>query len=103
MKKINPKDDRNLAATKLLHNLNEIYNYLNVNCHLTQKQLAKITYITQSKISEILSGKKPNLPWLVLFRFAQGLGVSMESVLDGTCDLEKIKNHLVSTGKIKKA
>jgi transcriptional regulator with XRE-family HTH domain len=61
---------------------------------INQGSLAKMTGLRQGQISEIIRGFRPNLSWFVLYQIAKALGTSMESLIEGTYDIENIRAHI---------
>ena len=89
-KNSNLKKVRELGAKELADNLKDILKYLNIN----QDEFSKLTGLRQGQVSEILRGVRPNLTWAVLYRIAKTLNTSMESLIEGTYDLKKIRKYL---------
>ena len=84
------KNIRETGAKELAENLKDILKYLGLN----QDEFSKLTGLRQGQVSEILRGVRPNLTWAVLYRIAKTFNTSMESIIEGTYDLKKIKKNL---------
>lgn len=58
---------------------------------MTQQKLADLSGVPRTTIANILIGRAQQMEWYTLWRLAQGLGCTMESIIGGS-EIEIIKN-----------
>lgn len=83
-------NDKDIATKELAINIRTIIKELDIN----QDKFSRITDLRQGQVSEIIRGVRPNLSWFVLYQIAKALGTSMESLIEGTYNIDNISKHL---------
>lgn len=96
------KEDREVMAHKFLSNFSKLFSILTKECGLSQKELATLSGLDEATILKMRKMSSPNLSWYNIYKIAKLLNVKMESIIEGTYDIKKIKNHLIKTAKIDK-
>lgn len=98
----NLKEDRELMAQKFMTNFSKLYKELLTKCGISQKRLSELSGIDEATINKMRRMVSPNLSWYGIYKIAKLLDITVDSIVDGNYDINKIKDHLIKTAKINK-
>ncbi len=79
MKKRKLSDEKALAAKKLAHNIADILRERGIS----QRKLAETSRINTSTINNIITGKVTKFEWYHLFKIAEALDMTIDSLIAG--------------------
>jgi transcriptional regulator with XRE-family HTH domain len=97
-----PLLDKEKTIEKLRANFKTLYIELERELGINRKIIAQESGVDPSIISKMINASSPNLSWFSLYSVAKLFGVTMDSIIEGTYDIKKIKSHLINTLKIAK-
>ena len=91
-----PLIDKEKAIDDLRKNFKTIYMELESDLGITRKTIAQKCGIDPSVITKMINSTAPNLPWFSLYSVAKLFGVTMESIIENTYDIKKIKRNIAN-------
>jgi hypothetical protein len=90
------------AITKFRANFKRLYKELEDELNINRKILSEMAGLARPTMTKMLNSDSPELSWFTLYCVAKVIGTSMESIIEGTYDINKIKSHLINIAKITK-
>lgn len=96
-----PLLDKDKTIEKFRNNFKTIYIELERELGITRKIIAQKCGIDPSVITKMINATAPNLSWFSLYSVAKLFGVTMDSIIEGSYDIKKIKKNLANIIKKK--